>query len=100
MSKKHEGRRIATEEEIAKVLGGFEEEMLADLYRRRREEELRRRSKAKVLEFPAKLSEQELLRRQEVIDQAWEQVLEERRRLEEIAKRSCHRGPGDSDWNL
>ena|SRR6516164_1699763 len=54
----------------------------------------------KVLEFPPKLSEHELLRRQMVIDQAWERVLEERRELERIAERSCHRGPGDSDWNL
>jgi hypothetical protein len=54
----------------------------------------------KVLEFPPKLSEHELLRRQMVIDQAWERVLEERRELERMAERSCHRGPGDSDWNL
>jgi|SRR6266436_3773169 hypothetical protein len=98
MGKKPEtvGRRVATEEEIAKVLGGFEEEMLADLYRRK-EEELRKRPKAKVLEFPAKLSEQELIRRQLVIDQTWERVVEQRRKLEE---RGYHRGPGDSDWNL
>jgi hypothetical protein len=38
---------------------------------------------ATVLEFPAKLSEQELIRRQQIIDQAWERVLEERRRLQE-----------------
>jgi hypothetical protein len=54
----------------------------------------------KVLEFPPKLSDQELLRRQMVIDQAWERVLEERRELERLAERSCHRGPLDSDWNL
>ena len=55
---------------------------------------------ATVLEFPPKLSEQELIRRQRIIDQAWERVLEERRRVEEAAARSCHRGPYDSDWNL
>jgi len=55
---------------------------------------------ATVLEFPRKLSEQQLIRRQQIIDQAWERVLEERRRLEEVAARSCHRGPCDSDWNL
>jgi hypothetical protein len=99
MGKKPEtvGRRVATEEEIAKVLGGFEEEMLADLYRRR-EEELRSRPKAKVLEFPPKLSEQELIRRQLIIDQTWERVVEQRRELERM--RTCHRGPEDSDWNL
>ena len=98
MSKKPEtvGRRIATQEEIAKVLGGFEEEMLADLYRRREES----RPKAKVLEFPPKLSEQELLRRQQIIDQSWNLVVEQRRALEKLAERNCHRGPQDSDWNL
>jgi len=54
----------------------------------------------KVLGFPPKLSEHELIRRQMVIDQAWEQVLEQRRGVERIAERSCHRGPFDSDWNL
>ena len=55
---------------------------------------------ATVLECPPKLSEQELIRRQQIIDQAWERVLEERRRLEEVAARSCHRGSFDSDRNL
>ena len=55
---------------------------------------------ARVLQFPPKLSEQELMRRQVIIDQAWERLLEERRRLDEMAERSCHRGPYDSDWNL
>jgi hypothetical protein len=54
---------------------------------------------ATVLEFPLKLSEQ-ALRRQRIIDQAWERVLEERRRVEEVEARSCHRGPFDSDSNL
>jgi hypothetical protein len=88
--------RSLTQEEIAKVLDGFEEEMLADLYRRR-EEELRSRPKAKVLEFPAKLSELELIRRQQVIDQVWERTLEQRRKLDRIG---CHRGPQDSDHDL
>jgi len=56
--------------------------------------------KATVLDFPPKLSEQELIRRQQINDQAWERVLQERRRLERIAETSCHRGPDDSDWNL
>ena len=55
---------------------------------------------AEIVEFPAKLSEWELMRRQAIIDQTWERVLEQRRELERIAERSCHRGPGDSDWNL
>jgi hypothetical protein len=55
---------------------------------------------ATVLEFPPKLSEQALIRRQRIVDQSWERVLEERRRVEEVAARSCHRGPFDSDYNL
>ena len=55
---------------------------------------------ATVLEFPPKLSEQELIRRQLIIDQAWERVLEQRRELERQAARSCHSGPFDSDYNL
>jgi hypothetical protein len=55
---------------------------------------------ARVLEFPPKLSEQELIRRQLIIDQAWERVLEQRRELERQAVRSCHSGPFDSDYNL
>jgi hypothetical protein len=55
---------------------------------------------ATVLEFPPKLSEQELIRRQQIMDQAWERVLEERCRLEEVTARSCHRGPLDSDHDL
>jgi hypothetical protein len=55
---------------------------------------------ATVLEFPPKLSEQELIRRQQTIDQAWSRVLEERRRLEEAAAQTCHRGFFDSDCNL
>ena len=55
---------------------------------------------ATVLEFPPKLSEQQLMRRQQIIDQAWERVLEERRRVEEVVARSCHRGPSDSDYDL
>lgn len=54
---------------------------------------------ATVLEFPPKLSDQELIRRQRIIDQAWERVLEERRELERVAARSCHRGPFDSDYD-
>jgi hypothetical protein len=55
---------------------------------------------ARVLEFPPKRSEQELIRRQLIIDQAWERVLEQRRELERQVARSCHGGPFDSDYNL
>lgn len=89
-----ERRRICTDEEVAEVLDGFEEELLASVRRKRK------KPTAEVVQFPTKLSEWESMRRQQVIDQAWERVLEERRRLEEIAARSCHRGPLDSDNNL
>ena len=53
---------------------------------------------AEVLEFPPKLSEQELVRRQRVIDAVWERNLEAKRELEAEAARTFHRGPGDPDW--
>jgi len=56
--------------------------------------------KAEIFEFPPKLSEQELIRRQAIIDQNWERLLREQRELEEEARRSCHRGPYDSDRGL
>ena len=64
------------------------------------EEAEKRKPKAKVYEFPDKLSEQELIRRQRVIDATWERVLAERQELEKEAARSCHRGPQDSDWDI
>jgi len=85
-----------TDEDIAEVLDGFEEEMLASIRRGRAKSKL----EAKVLEFPPKLSEQELIRRQLIIDQAWQRLVEQRGELERIAERSCHRGPFDSDSNL
>jgi hypothetical protein len=55
---------------------------------------------ADVLSFPPILSEQELCRRQELLDQQWAANLEAQRELEaEVAKR-CHRGPSDPDWEI
>jgi hypothetical protein len=93
-------RRICTDEEVAEVLDGFEEEMLADLMRRQPKKAEPQLRKAEVVEFPPKLSEQELIRRQLIIDQTWQRIVEERRELERLAERSCHRGPQDTDWNL
>jgi hypothetical protein len=71
---------------------------------RRAEEEAEAKAKARgmgeLLEFPPKLSEQELVRRQEIIDQAWRLTVERRNELEKEMERSCHRGPLDSDANL
>ena len=90
------GRRICSDEEVAEVLEGFEEEMLASIRRGR----ARPKREAEVVEFPPKLSEQELIRRQMIIDQTWERVLDQRRELERVAGQSCHRGPLDSDHDL
>jgi hypothetical protein len=70
-----ERRRICTDEDVAEVLDGFEEEMLASIRRGKQKKETQERGR--VLEFPPKLTEQELLRRQLIIDQAWERVLEQ-----------------------
>jgi hypothetical protein len=53
---------------------------------------------AEVVEFPPKLSEAELWRRQLAIDACWERTLAAKRELEERYGRTCHRGPGDPDW--
>lgn len=56
--------------------------------------------KGEILQFPPRLDEQELLRRQMIIDQTWALTVERRRELEQEMERSCHRGPLDSDANL
>jgi hypothetical protein len=53
---------------------------------------------AEVLPFPPKLSEQELMRRQALIDAAWESNLAAQRDLDADVARSCHRAPGDPDY--
>jgi hypothetical protein len=47
-----------------------------------------------------KLSEQERMRRQQIIDWIWEANLEQEKELARRASRTCHRGPWDSDWNI
>jgi hypothetical protein len=57
-------------------------------------------SKEKIVEFPKRLSDAELWRRQQIIDQCWEGVLREERALRQAQEaRSFHRGPGDRDWS-
>jgi hypothetical protein len=82
-----------SDEAVAKVLKGLRERLLASAKPRPKP-----RVEAEVLDFPPKLSEQELLRRQRVIDQTWAGVVAERRALDAEAARTCHRGPGDPDW--
>jgi hypothetical protein len=64
-------QRMAADPDLAEVLGGFREEMLASINRRKKATE--------VVQFPPKLSEQEPLRRKQVIDQALERINEQRR---------------------
>jgi hypothetical protein len=45
-----------------------------------------------------KLSEQERVRRQQIIDAVWEANLEKQRELARRASRTCHRGFGDPDY--
>lgn len=44
------------------------------------------------------LTEEQLCRRQNEIDFWWRRHLAERAELEEEASKTCHRGPGDSDY--
>jgi hypothetical protein len=53
---------------------------------------------AQVVEFPPKLSEAELWRRQLVIDAAWERTNAARRELEAARSRGFHKGYGDPDY--
>jgi hypothetical protein len=64
-------QRMAADPDLAEVLGGFREEMLASINRRKKG--------AEVVQFPPKLSEQEPLRRKQVIDQNLERINEQRR---------------------
>jgi phosphoribosylaminoimidazole carboxylase (NCAIR synthetase) len=50
---------------------------------------------AEVLPFPDRLSEQELCRRQLVIDAAWQRTLDARQELERAHGRGFHRGFGE-----
>jgi hypothetical protein len=64
-------------------------------------------ARAKVVKMPSgpnepprRLSDEELWRRQQIIDRVWEANLEAKRELEEMYSQGCHRGRGDSDWGL
>jgi hypothetical protein len=54
-----------------------------------------KRPKAEVVQFPDRMSEQELYRRQAAIDQAWRRTLDARRDLEERFSRGFHKGYGE-----
>jgi hypothetical protein len=98
---RRDGTPMSEEERLYKeaVFARIKQDLYEGL-RKKDEKAAKPKVEATVLEFPPKLSEQELIRRQQIIDQTWERVVEQRRELERLAERSCHRGPGDSDWNL
>jgi hypothetical protein len=56
------------------------------------------RKPAEVVEFPPKLDQAELWRRQAALDAAWERTLDARAELEAERAASCHRGSGDRDY--
>jgi hypothetical protein len=54
-----------------------------------------KRPAAEVLQFPDRLSEQELMRRQAVIDAVWQRTLDARQELQRAYGRGFHRGYGE-----
>jgi len=99
---RRDGTPMSEEERRYKeaVFARIKEDMWESFYQKFPWERPKPKPDATVLEFPPKLSEQELIRRQQIIDQAWERMVEQRRELERLSAQSCHRGPQDSDWNL
>jgi hypothetical protein len=57
-----------------------------------------KRKPAEVVQFPDKLSEQELMRRQQAIDLAWQGTLDARQELKAVQSSGFHRGLGDPDY--
>ena len=78
---------LTTEEVMAEVAKGYykeERRIEAEAAKRRAKEQARTE---KVVEFPRMLSEQELMRRQAIIDQQWEAMLIEKTRIRQEAER-------------
>ena len=92
---------LTTEEVMAQVAEGYyaaKRRRDAEIAKRKAREQARTE---KAVEFPRMLSEHELMRRQAILDQHWQAMLDEKALLrEEAEKRSFHKAPGDSDWNL
>jgi len=92
---------LTTEEVIARVTKGYLDEkrrIEAEQAKRIAREQARTQ---KVVEFPSKLSELELIRRQAIIDQHWQAMLDEKEMLRrEAERRSFNKAPGDPDWKL
>jgi hypothetical protein len=83
----------ARDEIKAKILEGIYEDLMPDPPPPKPKPKL----EAEVLPFPPLLSEQELARRQLILDAYWENHIAAQRELDAEAARSCHRGPGDPD---
>jgi hypothetical protein len=66
-----------------KLMAKTEELKAARRAREARERTIRERPAAEVLQWPKPLSQVELFRRQQIIDQTWERVIAERRALDE-----------------
>jgi hypothetical protein len=104
MSKEDERRiwpgGLTTEEVMAEVAKGYyraKRRMEFEADKRKAREQARNQ---KVVDFPRMLSQEELMRRQAVIDEHWERMLFEKQlRQEEALKRSFHKAPGDPDWS-
>lgn len=82
-------------EMIAHVLKGLREDLLPSPA-----PQPKPKTEAEVLPFPPILSEQQLQRRQQVIDAVWERVQAERQKLEAEARQGCHVGPDEPDYRL
>lgn len=88
-----------SDEVIAEVLKGLREELLPPPAPATPILAPPRRG-AKILKFPPRLSEQELLRRQQALDCAYERMLAQRAELEAEAHSGLRIDPGDPDYRL
>jgi hypothetical protein len=85
--------RRVPEEAIARIIEGLRDSLI-------KAPEPKLQPQAQVIAFPPKFTEQDLIRRQQVIDAVWERTCAERERLEAEARRTCHVGPDDPDYRL
>jgi hypothetical protein len=74
------------------------QEMRDDFVRRMWEYGRPPRPPAEVVEFPPKLSAEELWRRQAALDAAWQRTLDARAELDRDRAAGFHRVPGDPDY--
>jgi hypothetical protein len=65
---------------------------------KREAEEAKRKAREEALTEKVVIQfDWELIRRQRIIDQQWQAMLDQKAEREAYA--SCHRGPGDPDWS-